>query len=291
MDGIINFLKPPGMTSHDAVNLVRRLTGIRRVGHTGTLDPGAAGVLPICIGKATSVSEYVLGMDKSYRAELSLGQATDTEDAAGQPVLIKPVPVLSTQGVRQVLMGFLGKGSQIPPMYSAVRVDGKRLYELARRGEIVEREPREIQIYNIKLLEIRENLILFDLNCSRGTYVRTLCRNVAEKLGSAGHMSFLLRTAVGPFSLESAVTFEELLQFAEVGCITKALLPPDTALANMQAVTVNENQATRLKNGSAVTLGLRTADGELLRVYDSSQTFLAIATADGERIKPLKVFK
>ncbi len=290
MDGIINLLKPPGMTSHDAVNVVRRLTGIKRVGHTGTLDPGAAGVLPICLGKATRVSEYVLGMDKSYRAELSLGQATDTEDAAGQPVLTRPVPSLTTHGVELVLRGFLGTVPQIPPMYSAVRVAGKRLYELARRGEVVEREPREIQIYKIKLLKISETSILFELDCSRGTYVRTLCRDIAEKLGSAGHMSFLLRTAVGPFLLGSAVTFEELAQFAEAGCITKALLPLDLALANMQAVTVDESQAARLRNGLAVTLRLKTSDGELFRVYDSSQAFLAIATADREQIKPLKVF-
>ncbi|MBT9142964.1 MAG: tRNA pseudouridine synthase B [Dehalococcoidia bacterium] len=290
MDGIINVLKPPGMTSHDVVNLVRRLTGMRRVGHTGTLDPGAAGVLPICIGKATRVSEYVLRMDKSYRAELSLGQATDTEDAAGQPVLTKPVPALTPHGVELVLKGFLGKGSQIPPMYSAVRVDGERLYELARRGEVVERKPREIQIYNINLLAIRENFILFELDCSRGTYVRTLCRNIAEKLGSTGHMSFLLRTAVGPFLLGNAVTFEELAQFAETGCITKALLPMDTALANIQAVTVDDIQAARLRNGMPITLGFKTSDGELFRVYDSSQTLLAIAAADSERIKPIRVF-
>lgn len=290
MDGIINFLKPPGMTSHDAVNLMRRLTGIRRIGHTGTLDPGAAGVLPICIGKATSVSEYVLGMDKSYRAEVSLGQATDTEDAAGQPVLTMPVPALTTHAVDLVLRSFLGKGSQIPPMYSAVRVDGKRLYELARRGEVVERKPREVLIYNIKLLEIRGNFILFDLCCSRGTYVRTLCRNIAEKLGSAGHMSFLLRTAVGPFLLRNAVTFEELAQYAETGSITKALLPLDTALQNLQALTVDDSQAKRLRNGLAVTPGLKTSDGQLFRVYDSLQALLAIAAADKERIKPLKVF-
>ena len=290
MDGIINILKPPGMTSHDVVNVVRRFTGVRRVGHTGTLDPGAAGVLPICVGKATRISEYVLGMDKSYRAELSLGEATDTEDAAGQVVLTKPVPVLSSHGVEQVLMSFLGLGTQLPPMYSAVRVNGKKLYELARRGEVVERQPRKIQIYNIKLLKISDNTILFDLCCSRGTYVRTLCREIAENLGSVGHMSFLLRTAVGPFPLDSAVTFEELAQFVEEGCIIKALLPLDMALAHMQAVTVDESQAVRLRNGLAVMLGFIASDGELFRVYDSSQTFLAIAAADRERIRPLKVF-
>lgn len=290
MDGIINILKPPGMTSHDVVNVVRRLTGVRRIGHTGTLDPGASGVLPICVGKATRISEYLLGMDKSYRAELSLGEATDTEDAAGQVVLTKPVPVLTSHCVEQVLMSFLGMGTQLPPMYSAVRVNGKRLYELARRGEVVERQPRQIQIYNIKLLKIRDNTILFDLCCSRGTYVRTLCREIAENLGSVGHMSFLLRTAVGPFLLESAVTFEELAQFTEEGCIINALLPLDMALAHMQAVTVDESQAARLRNGLAVTLGFIASDGELFRVYDSSQAFLAIAAADKERIKPLKVF-
>lgn len=290
MDGIINILKPPGMTSHDVVNVVRRLTGVRRTGHTGTLDPGAVGVLPVCVGKATRITEYVLKMDKSYRAELSLGKATDTEDASGQLVLSKPVPVLTAQSVEQVLNRFLGLQTQIPPMYSAVRVNGKKLYELARRGEEVERQPRPIRIYKIQLLKINETTILFDLSCSRGTYVRTLCKEIAENLGSVGHMSFLLRTAVGPFLLENAFTFEELAQFVEAGCIEKALLPLDTALAHIQALTVDENQATRLRNGLTIPLAFMATEGELFRIYDSSRTFLAIAAADRERIKPLKVF-
>lgn len=289
MDGIINLVKPPGMTSHDVVNVVRRLTGVRRTGHTGTLDPGAAGVLPVCVGKATRVSEYVLHMDKTYRAEVALGQGTDTEDASGRVTVVKPVPQLTRQLVENVLHGFLGPGTQIPPMYSAVRIDGKKLYELARRGEEITREPRSIEIYSIKLLDLQDTVFLFDVTCSRGTYVRTLCREIAEALGTAGHMSFLLRTAVGPFTLDNAVTLEELAATTADGRTGEVLLPADTALAHLHALALDEAQAAKVGNGVAVNVDTRLPDGTLLRLY-SADVFLAIAAVDGKRVKPVKVF-
>ena len=290
MDGIINILKPPGMTSHDVVNVVRRLTGVRRTGHTGTLDPGAAGVLPVCVGKATRVSEYVLQMDKSYRAELSLGRATDTEDAAGQTTMEKPVSPLRTDDIVAVLQEFLGESSQIPPMYSAVKIGGKKLYELARQGQEIEREPRKVNIYQIKLLDASQQYVLFDVTCSRGTYVRTLCREIAERLGTVGHMSFLLRTRVGPFDIHDAWTFEELTAKKEEGRLQETLLPLDTALVHLSKIIVSTERSHHVQNGMAIPLEAAVDDGQQVRLYDCQGNFLAIARIDKEKIKPEKVF-
>lgn len=290
MDGIINLLKPPGMTSHDVINVLRRLTGIRRTGHTGTLDPGAAGVLPICVGRATRVSEYVLGMDKSYRAELTLGRATDSEDVSGAVVATMDVPDVRSEQVQQVLQSFVGQGTQIPPMYSAVRVDGKRLYELARQGKEVKREPRPVTVYAMELVQLGGGTILFDVTCSRGTYVRTLCREIAEKLGTVGHMSYLLRTSVGPFPLHEAWTLEELAELKKDEQFEKALLPADTALSRLPEVRVSSEETQRVKNGMAITVENLPAEGTTVRVYDSAGNFLAIAVILEQLIKPKKVF-
>jgi tRNA pseudouridine55 synthase len=290
MDGIINLLKPPGMTSHDVVNVLRRLTGIRRTGHTGTLDPGAAGVLPICVGRATRVSEYVLGMDKSYRAELTLGRATDSEDVSGAVVATMDVPDLHSEQVQRVLQSFVGQGTQIPPMYSAVRVDGKRLYELARQGREIKREPRPVTIYAMELVQFGGGTILFDVTCSRGTYVRTLCREIAEKLGTVGHMSYLLRTLVGPFALHEAWTLEELAELKKDEQLEVALLSADTALRRLPEVRVSTEEAQRLKNGMAITAENLPAEGTAVRVYDSAGNFQAIAVIHDGTIKPKKVF-
>jgi tRNA pseudouridine55 synthase len=291
MDGIINLLKPPGMTSHDAVNIVRRLTGVRRTGHTGTLDPGAAGVLPVCVGKATRVSEYVLEMDKSYRAELTLGRATDTEDAAGETLLQMPYTVPDPDTARAVLRGFLGDSEQIPPMYSAVRVDGKKLYELARRGEVIRRQPRPITIYDIRLLRIQGPVLLFDVSCSRGTYVRTLCREIAEGLGTTGHMSFLVRTKVGPFTLENSKTFEELFMSKENDSLTDCLLPLDSALSKLTKVTVDNRDAEKINNGLPIRVNQEIPEHAHLRVYGNNNDLLAIAVMEAGWAKPHKVFK
>jgi tRNA pseudouridine55 synthase len=290
MDGILNILKPPGMTSHDVVNVVRKLTGVRRTGHTGTLDPGAAGVLPVCVGRATRVSQYVLEMDKSYRAELKLGRSTDTEDAAGATLEEKPAVTPDPQQAASVLAGFLGESRQIPPMYSAVRVGGEKLYERARRGEEVAREARIIRIYSIRLLSVAETALLFDVSCSRGTYIRTLCRQIAEKLGSVGHMSFLLRTAVGPFTLQNALTLEALAEKREQGTLAGSLLPLDTALCLLEPVTLDERDAGRMQSGISVPAGRPLPEHSTIRVYGPGGDFLAIARAESGLLRPQKVF-
>lgn len=289
MNGILSILKPPGMTSHDVVSRVRRLVEIRRVGHTGTLDPGAAGVLPVCVGKATRVSEYVLGMNKSYRAELRLGTATDTLDASGQATASKEIPVWDEDEVRRILSRFRGPGSQVPPMYSAVRKNGVRLYELARRGETTERSPRSIHIYQLDVIRYTGKVILFDVTCSRGTYIRTLCSDIADKLGTCGHMSFLLRTAVGPFTLDQTYTLEELTELKSRNELHTALWPLDTALARFPALSVTAEQALKIQNGVAVQHEAPPVDGPV-RLYDPYGRFLAVANSVKGLLKPEKVF-
>ena len=289
--GILNFLKPPGMTSHDAVALFRRLTGVRRIGHTGTLDPGAAGVLPLCFGQATRVAEYVLTMEKSYRALLALGKATDTEDSSGNICAEKPVPPLSEGMITGVFAAFTGRRMQTPPMYSAVRIKGQKLYELARRGETVERKARPIHIHRLELRAFRSDKILFDVSCSHGTYIRTLCREIAEALGTTGHLSFLLRTAVGPFLLSDALTVEECTGLVEAGKFDSVLKPTDTALYRFPSATVTQEEAKRILNGAFVRFKDNKAmTGKLYRVYDPDDRFIAVCKFANGELRPQKVF-
>src|SRR5699024_7826810 len=196
MDGILNIYKPPGMTSFDVVSIVRRELKIKKVGHTGTLDPMASGVLVLCTGKATKISQYILGSKKSYIGELTLGYETDTHDLEGK-VLKHSKKKVSSKDISEVFNSFKGEVNQIPPMYSAVRFKGRKLYELAREGKVVERKSRKVTIYNLDILEIDENnKVLFGVECSAGTYIRTLCNDIGYKLGTYGYMSYLTRTSV-----------------------------------------------------------------------------------------------
>lgn len=214
-EGIINLLKPAGMTSHDGVQLLRRLTGIKRIGHTGTLDPMAAGVLPICIGSAARITEYLELDYKTYRCEMQLGLETDTQDIWGTVTAQNPEALsrIDKDCIAEVLNSFKGYILQTPPEYSAVRVDGRRLYDYARKGETVEVKPREIHIKEIHLISIdpANHRVIFDVECSKGTYIRTICRDAGKLLGCGGVMSCLIRTASGRFKLTDTVTIEELL--------------------------------------------------------------------------------
>lgn len=291
MNGIINLLKPPGMTSHQVVAAVRRLTGLRKVGHTGTLDPGAAGVLPICIGQATRVSEYVLTMDKTYRAELTLGTATDTEDAAGEVIKQKAVGPLDFAQVKKTMAACVGSRLQIPPMYSAVRVQGKKLYEHARRGETIARAARPINIYSLELLQLQQETILFDVSCSRGTYIRTLCCEIAEALGTVGHMSFLVRTRVGPYCLNKTFTLEECTALQAANELTAALLPLDSALGALPLLSVSAVDAEKIQNGRSLERHDLPPAGTLMRIYGPEKELLAISLVENNTIRPQKVFR
>ncbi|NLC69410.1 MAG: tRNA pseudouridine(55) synthase TruB [Clostridiaceae bacterium] len=286
MDGLINVLKPPGMTSFDVVAYLRKILREKKIGHAGTLDPAAAGVLLVCTGKATRVVEYITRMKKTYRAELTLGISTDTQDSSGNIIARKEVN-LSREKIVEAVESFTGEIYQAPPMYSAVKVGGKRLYELARKGEIIERRPRKIVIHSISIVNIEDARVLFDVTCSKGTYVRTLCSDIGDKLGCGAHMSFLVRKRIGVFGIESAFTLEDILKTSEAGQLTRILLNIDTAFSDFKSYHLNCPDDWRFKNGGFIPVNAGSVkdrdfyEGMEVRVYDRANEFIGI----GEIVK------
>ncbi len=270
--GVINVLKPPGMTSHDVVAFIRRLYGIKRVGHAGTLDPAAAGVLPIFLGNATRLVEYLADADKSYRAELTYGFETDTGDDTGKITNSSSYTKPSSTQIREALASFIGVNEQIPPMYSAVKIGGKKLYELARTGQVVERKPRSIIIDTIALIAEYDHGIVFDVTCSKGTYIRTLCTDIGRKLDCLAVMSFLVRTRVGNFCLEHSFTLEEIATHRE-----KAVQNPDSVLTHLPAVFLSEQDSHAVKNGRSI--GCQADGVDLVKIYDWQKNFIGIGRA------------
>lgn len=272
MNGIINVLKPTGMTSHGVVGFIRKTLNMKKVGHTGTLDPNAAGVLPICVGKATKISQYLLDKKKRYRAELTLGKETTTQDKYGEVINEAEVSVEENDILRS-FDKFKGEILQIPPMYSAIKHKGKKLYELAREGKVIEREPRKVTIYHLEILNISDSKILFDVECSKGTYVRTLCNDIGNALGTYGHMSALIRTRVDMFNIDQALTLEEIKNFADNNMINKILHPMDYALTQYKMLVLDDKEYKAISNGVKIALSnsqLWESDIELnekIRVY------------------------
>ena len=280
MKGIINVLKPSGMTSHDVVSFIRKTFNMKKVGHTGTLDPNAAGVLPICIGKATRVAEYFNDFNKTYRGQLTLGYSTDTQDKYGVILENSNNIEVTEEEIVNVFDKFKGDIDQIPPMYSAVKRNGIKLYELAREGKTIEREKRRIKIYSLDIIRNYDNKkILFDVECSKGTYVRTLCNDIGEQLGTLGHMSFLIRTKVGNFSIKDAYTLEEIINFKENNTLEDILMPIDTALLQYRNIVLDEEYFQAIKNGLKVKLNnnIQRNKEELFRIY-CGETFIGIGT-------------
>lgn len=283
MDGIINILKPPGMTSHDVVSLVRKKANMKKVGHTGTLDPNAAGVLPICLGQGTKISQFLLDSHKKYRAELTLGIETDTQDRYGTIINQKEVTVTSEE-VINVINGFVGTYDQVPPMYSALKRGGKKLYELAREGIEVERKPRRVHIFQIDILKLEGNRVLFDVTCSKGTYIRTLCKDIGDRLGCGGMMSFLLRTATGNFQLTTAISIDELKEHVN---IEEVLFPIDYPLEQIPAVVLKTTAEKAALNGNRVynrdwkNQYTQYTEGSLVKVY-LEELFIGLATIQKE---------
>lgn len=275
MNGIINFYKPKGITSHGAVNFFRKLTGIKRIGHTGTLDPNAEGILPICIGKATRVSEYLLSADKAYMGELILGQATDTQDKDGK-VINTSSKTVSEEDIRNSFSKFKGEILQIPPMYSALKHKGKKLYDLAREGKTVERTPRNINIYDLEIKEITNNRkVSFYVKCSRGTYIRTLSHDIGEDLGTFAYMSKLTRVEVGPFSMKNSYRKDELEDLGKDE-IKELLLPIDYALMQFEKINMPSEFYKNLKNGMKIKVERNQYNlDELYRVY-SNNVFIGL---------------
>lgn len=271
MKGILNILKPPNMTSHDVVSVVRKKLNFKKVGHTGTLDPMAVGVLPVCIGKATKVIEYMQNDTKVYRAELTLGRATDTQDRWGN-IISTSDKVVSEKAIIDAINSFKGEVLQTPPMYSALKYKGKKLYELAREGKEIEREARKIYIYYINILKVVENKVLFDVKCSKGTYIRTLCHDIGESLGTGGHMSFLARLKSGAFKLEDTITIEEFKESDIEAIKNNYFYSVDYPLNNIPRVDVAQSAAKSTLNGVSIKVGsfrsdTKLADKDLVKIF------------------------
>ncbi len=288
MNGIIVIDKPQGKTSHNMVSLMRRLTGIRRIGHTGTLDPMATGVLPVCIGSATKAADLLTLSDKCYRAEMILGKTTDTLDAEGTVTAEFEVNV-SEDEIRRAIKSFEGEIEQIPPMYSAIKQNGKKLYELARQGVEVERKPRKVIINNIDIIEINGNRIVIEVSCSKGTYIRTLCDDIGKKLGTGAYMSALRRIKTGCFELKDAYTVDELEKMSEEGTLEKHLKSVDRLFKEYDEIHLNGKQTSCIKNGIRMSWRGKP-EGAMLRLYDNNGDFICISQINDGKLKLVKSF-
>ena len=267
---ILNVHKEPGWTSHDVVAKVRRLAGQKRVGHAGTLDPLAEGVLPVLLGRATRLAETIQAGEKRYQAWVKLGVATTTDDAEGQIVARQPVPPLTH--VEGILGQFAGTIAQVPPAYSAIKVNGQRAYAVARRGDTPELAARQVTISELRLLEHADDCLVLEVACSKGTYMRALARDIAQALGTVGHLARLVRTQVGPFRLDDAVRLPLI-----------RLLPPEAALPDAPVYRSPAAEAARLCNGQAVPFELAAPT---IRVHDPSGRLICIGSSDGQLLRP-----
>ena len=279
--GIINVYKEKGFTSHDVVAKLRGIAGQKKIGHTGTLDPDATGVLPVCLGKATKLCDLLTDKDKTYEAVLLLGKTTDTQDITGEVLEEKSTETLTEEKVREVIEGFIGDYEQIPPMYSALKVNGKKLYELAREGKVIERKARPVKILDIQILEMDLPRVRMEVSCSKGTYIRTLCHDIGEKLGCGGCMESLIRTRVSAFRIEDAKTLDEIEALKQEGKLEELLVPIDEMFSSYPKITVKDDWKAFAKNGNPLDLKmLKEACGQdeesQVRLYDESGKFIAI---------------
>ena len=280
-DGIVNVFKPPGMTSHDVVSRIRRIYGVKKAGHSGTLDPDAAGVLPVFIGNATRLLEYSATGSKHYRAEGIWGIRTDTGDDSGNLLETKPIPDISAAEFEKFLEPFRGKISQVPPMYSALKVKGKKLYEYARLGMEIERSPKSVEISRLECIALYSPYFCLDIECSKGTYIRTLLEDIASSMGTCACMTFLLRTRAGDFSIDDSQTLAEITENPE-----KVLLPLEYAVRKTGKLSVNALQAFRITSGVRTTLKGTSSGTYALYL---ANVFLGIVNVEEEIVKPEKI--
>ena len=289
MNGIININKPIGITSHDVVYRLRKILNIKKIGHTGTLDPDASGVLPMCIGRATKTADMLTAQDKQYIAEVTLGSATDTLDSSGMVTETSEVNV-SEEDIIHAANEFLGEIEQIPPMYSAIKKDGQRLYELARQGIEVKREPRLVRIDRLEIIDfdLDNNKFVMKVDCSKGTYIRSLCDDLGRRLGCFAHMSALERTRSGRFKIEESYTLEQVEEMLDAGD-TGFLIPIDEVFEEYRKIVVSNRKAVQVCHGLKVRAqGIE--NGEIYRVYDESGRFLTISETENGVLKILKTF-
>lgn len=295
INGIINIYKEKGFTSHDVVAKLRGILKQKKIGHTGTLDPDAQGVLPVCLGKGTKVCDLLTDKDKVYEAKLLLGVTTDTQDTSGTVLSEKEVTVTEEQ-VRDAVMGFVGTYEQIPPMYSALKVNGKKLYELARAGIEVERKARPVVIHSIRILDVQLPVVTMEVECSKGTYIRTLCHDIGQKLGCGGCMQSLLRTRVAQFRLEDSLKLSEVQKLSEEGTVESVIMDVDAVFEQYVKVTVKQEADRLVHNGNPVKQSQccleKLWEKEPVRLYDSDDAFIGIYQWDTKRklYVPVKIF-
>ena len=291
MDGIVNVMKPAGMTSHDVVAKLRRVYHTKKVGHTGTLDPDAIGVLPICVGQATRLVEYFTEKDKTYKVIMKFGNETTTQDSSGEVTITTELPTLSKAEFCAVTEQFIGEIQQVPPMYSAIKKDGQPLYKLAREGVEVEIEPRPVTIHGIKVLMYNKESAMLEVHCGKGTYIRTLCQDLARACGSSAHMTYLMRLSSGDFNIADAVPLARLEQSETPEQFLQGM---NDCLHAMPAVTVTDKKMMeRIVNGlSQKAQGAESlAEGTVCRVVTQEGMLLAIGTIINQAFQPNKVFK
>ncbi len=296
MDGIVNVMKPAGMTSHDVVAKLRKIYHTRKVGHTGTLDPDAVGVLPVCIGQATRLVEYLTDKEKTYKTVMKFGSETDTQDASGEVIKTTELPTLTRDEFVAVTQQFIGEIQQVPPMYSAIKKDGQPLYKLARQGVEVEVEARPVVIHEIKVLMYQPESVMLEIRCGKGTYIRTLCQDIARAAGSSGHMAYLMRTKSGVFGADTAVQLSKLEASKHP---EEYLMDMNTSLKDMPALTVQDAaMLIRVQNGLSQRIPgvAELEEGTLCRALDAAGELVAIglvAKDDKQKscFQPNKVFK
>ena len=306
MNGILNIFKPKGISSYQVVKEVRNILNIPKAGHTGTLDPSASGVLLICLGQATKISEFLVGMKKHYQGEMILGVSTDSQDSEGKIIRKREVGTdIDEKRIKDIFQKYEGTISQIPPMFSAAHYKGKRLYHLARKGIEVKRSPKEVKIYQFNLINFDQRvnpIVKFEVVCSKGTYVRTLCNDIGNELGCGAHLSNLVRKKVGKFSIKDSLNIEELKKEKAVG--KRYLISIDSALEELNKITVKSEAIKIVLNGGVISSeqiveipeGLKTRKDKFVKMFDAKGNLLSIGTLikdDRKNIifKPVKVFR
>lgn len=283
MDGIINVYKPAGMTSHDVVNKMRRIAGTKKVGHTGTLDPDAEGVLPVCINRATKVADMLTFSDKRYTASFKLGIVTDTYDIGGN-VISQCDACVTKEQIENTISSYIGEIEQIPPMYSAIKIGGKKLCDLARKGIEIERKPRNIKIYSINLIDVKDDTFTIDVSCSKGTYIRSLGYDIGQTLGCGAVMTKLIRTQSSVFKIENSVLLDDI----NSENYKDFMISPDS-LFDCDSIVVKDNALKKILNGNSVAMnGLN--DGKEYKVYDDKGVFLCLSVAENNVLKVKKMF-
>lgn len=299
INGMINVYKEAGFTSHDVVAKLRGILKQKKIGHTGTLDPDAVGVLPVCLGNGTRLCDMLADKNKEYVAVMHLGVVTDTQDMSGS-VLRRDDVLCKEEELRQAILSFEGEYAQVPPMYSALKVNGKKLYELARQGKEIERAPRPVTIQEIEILSVTMPLVKIRVACSKGTYIRTLCHDIGEKLGCGAAMETLVRTKVGQFTLEEAVTLSEIEMMTHEGCIMQKIIPVDFVFRTLPKMNVKKEFRKRIDNGNFLFLNqietgegkFKKTDKEQCRIYNDEDIFCGVYEYQKEenRLKPVKMF-